>query len=72
MPIEYLIGPHARFSAAVGEPPQCMSCSVLFAVKRAIESARADSGVSTLFNLGESFTWQAIRSPYFAMEICVL
>ena len=28
--------------AACGEPPMCMSCSVLFAVKRAIESVRAD------------------------------
>ncbi len=37
---------------AAGEPPQCMSCSALFAVKRAIESARADAGISTHFTLG--------------------
>ena len=27
---------------ASGEPPMCMSCSVLFAVKKAIESARTE------------------------------
>ena len=29
---------------AVGEPPCCMSCSALFAIKRAIEDARKDAG----------------------------
>ena len=39
--------------SASGEPPLCMSCSLLFAVKRAIESARADAGNTDLFPLGE-------------------
>ena len=28
------------FSSAVGEPPLCMSCASLFAVKHAVEAAR--------------------------------
>src|SRR5262249_27890056 len=36
-------------SKVVGEPPLCLSSSVLFAVKRAIEAARADSGPSKEF-----------------------
>ena len=43
----FLRGSHACvfvISAACGEPPQCMSCSVLFAAKRAVESARAEIG----------------------------
>ena len=41
---------------ASGEPPQCMSCSVLFATKRAVESAREDSGNTQLFPLGRLST----------------
>lgn len=29
---------------AVGEPPLCMSCACLFAVKHAVEEARAEIG----------------------------
>ena len=36
---------------AVGEPPMCMSCSSLFAVKRAIEEARKDIGKTDFFPL---------------------
>jgi len=36
---------------ACGEPPLCLSCSALFAVKRAIESARAETGKDELFVL---------------------
>ncbi len=39
--------------AASGEPPLCMSCSLLFAVKRAIESARQDAGNNDVFPLGD-------------------
>ena len=42
----------ALFSG-VGEPPQCLSCSALFAVKRAIESARAEIGKDTVFTLSK-------------------
>ncbi len=35
----------------VGEPPLCMSCSALFAVKRAIEEARKDMGSEDFFPL---------------------
>ncbi|CAH1786918.1 unnamed protein product [Owenia fusiformis] len=33
-------------SKAVAEPPLCMSCSVLFAIKRCIEAARRDQNMS--------------------------
>ena len=36
---------------ACGEPPLCLSCSVLFAVKRAIENARSEIGKDELFVL---------------------
>ena len=39
------------YTAAVGEPPLCMSSSVLYAMKRAIESARHDAGNDTPFTL---------------------
>ena len=32
------------FPLAVGEPPLCMSCACLFAVKHAVEEARAEIG----------------------------
>lgn len=38
--------------SGVGEPPLCMSCSALFAIKRAIESARAEIGAEPVFVLG--------------------
>ena len=38
-------------SAASGEPPQCMSCSVLFGAKRAVESARAEVQGQQVFSL---------------------
>lgn len=38
---------------AVGEPPHCLSCSALFAVKRAIESAREDGENFGFFPLGK-------------------
>jgi xanthine dehydrogenase/oxidase len=38
-------------SIAVGEPPMCLSCSAMFAVKRAIEDARKDAGNEDLFQL---------------------
>lgn len=41
------------YTVAVGEPPHCLSCSALFAVKRAIESARNDGGNVDFFPLGE-------------------
>uniref|UniRef100_A0A8C4QXE0 Aldehyde oxidase n=1 Tax=Eptatretus burgeri TaxID=7764 RepID=A0A8C4QXE0_EPTBU len=36
-------------SKASGEPPQCMSCSVLFAVKHAVDSARSELGLKEYF-----------------------
>lgn len=41
------------FAAVVGEPPICMSCSALFAVKAAVRSARAEIGKSDNFVLSE-------------------
>ena len=37
--------------AGVGEPPLVMSCSALFAAKRAIESSRAEIGNRDFFSL---------------------
>jgi xanthine dehydrogenase/oxidase len=39
---------------AVGEPPLCMSIVVLFALRHALNSARADSGIQhdEFFHLG--------------------
>ena len=42
------------FFLAVGEPPLCMSSAVLYAVKRAIESARQDAGNDQPFTLCKS------------------
>ena len=42
------------FFLAVGEPPLCMSSSVLFAMKRAVESARQDAGNDQPFTLCKS------------------
>ena len=36
-----------------GEPSTCLSCSVMFAAKRAIESARAEAGNFDHFQLGK-------------------
>ncbi|XP_060570673.1 uncharacterized protein LOC132728960 [Ruditapes philippinarum] len=46
---------------ACGEPPLCMSCSALFALKRAIESARRDTGVDTFFPLNGPATVEACQ-----------
>lgn len=48
-------------SKAVGEPPQTMSCAVLFAVKRAIESARQEIGNDDLFSLSAPATIEDIQ-----------
>ena len=41
-------------SLAVGEPPMCMSCACLFAVKHAVEEARAEIGKGdTYFAMSE-------------------
>ena len=37
---------------AVGEPPLCMSCSALFALKRCVESVRQDIQKDGFFPLG--------------------
>jgi hypothetical protein len=39
--------------SACGEPPLCMSCSVLFALKHAVEAARQEVGQETYFPLGK-------------------
>lgn len=48
-------------SKCVGEPPQCLSCSALFAVKRAIESARAEIGKDAVFTLSGPATVEDIQ-----------
>ncbi|XP_041041194.1 xanthine dehydrogenase-like isoform X2 [Carcharodon carcharias] len=49
-------------SKASGEPPQCMSCATLFAVKRAIEAARQDVGQDTYFPLSGPATVDVIQT----------
>jgi xanthine dehydrogenase/oxidase len=48
-------------SKAVGEPPLCMSSAVLYAVKRAIESARHDNGNDQPFGLSVPTTVEDIQ-----------
>ena len=43
-------------SKAIGEPPLCMSCAVLFGLKRAIEAARKDFGNMDYFTVGPPTT----------------
>jgi len=43
-----------HFCLACGEPPMCMSCSALFAVKKAIESARKEIDNKDFFSLCKS------------------
>ena len=45
---------------AVGEPPHCLSCSALFAVKRAIEDARKDGENFDFFPLGKVDNWLVV------------
>ena len=40
---------------ACGEPPMCMSCCSLFAVKKAIDAARVEVGNKDLFSLRKKF-----------------
>ena len=54
---------------AVGEPPMCMSCSALFAVKRAIEDARSDAGIKDFFPLCEHRVLGGIIINYFLFQL---
>ncbi|KAK9512029.1 hypothetical protein O3M35_000556 [Rhynocoris fuscipes] len=49
-------------SKATGEPPFCLSCSVTFAIRNALESARKDSGKS-------DEVWFDIEPPFTAERI---
>ncbi|XP_046360643.2 xanthine dehydrogenase-like [Haliotis rufescens] len=49
-------------SKAVGEPPVCLSASVLFAVKHAIEAARKDISQDTFFPLDGPATVEMIQT----------
>ena len=40
-----------QFYLACGEPPMCMSCCALFAVKKAIDAARTEISNKDLFSL---------------------
>ncbi|XP_053383995.1 uncharacterized protein LOC123535767 isoform X2 [Mercenaria mercenaria] len=48
-------------SKACGEPPLCMSCSVLFALKHAVEAARQEVGKDTYFPLDGPATVEIIQ-----------
>ena len=48
---------------ASGEPPMCMSCSVLFAVKKAIECARREINNKDFFALCELNTGNGTCTP---------
>jgi xanthine dehydrogenase/oxidase len=47
---------------AVGEPPLCMSCVIVFALQQAIAAARADSGVTGYFQLDSPCTVESVQS----------
>ncbi|XP_062519686.1 xanthine dehydrogenase/oxidase-like [Corticium candelabrum] len=49
-------------SKAVGEPPLCMSCSALFAIKHAVENARAEIQQDTFFPRSGPATVDAVQS----------
>ncbi|XP_078252682.1 xanthine dehydrogenase/oxidase-like [Rhinoraja longicauda] len=49
-------------SKASGEPPQCMACATLFAVKHAIEAAREDTGQFAYFPLDGPATVDVIQT----------
>jgi xanthine dehydrogenase/oxidase len=49
-------------SKCIGEPPLCLTPSVLFAVKRAIEAARADIDQDRFFVLNAPATVDLIQS----------
>ncbi|XP_029448890.1 xanthine dehydrogenase/oxidase isoform X2 [Rhinatrema bivittatum] len=49
-------------SKAVGEPPLFLSASVFYAIKDAIASARAESGLTALFRLDSPATPERIRN----------
>lgn len=40
---------------ATGEPPLCMSVTVLFAIRNAIDAARSDSGDSSWYQMSKQF-----------------
>ncbi|XP_052261039.1 uncharacterized protein LOC127865162 isoform X4 [Dreissena polymorpha] len=48
-------------SKACGEPPLCMSCSVLFALKHAVEEARKETGQDEYFPLNGPATVEVIQ-----------
>ncbi|KAL4224843.1 hypothetical protein ACF0H5_015539 [Mactra antiquata] len=48
-------------SKASGEPPFCMSCSVLFALKHAVEAARKESGKDAYFALDGPATVEVLQ-----------
>ncbi|XP_069131943.1 uncharacterized protein [Argopecten irradians] len=49
-------------SKASGEPPLCMSCSALFALKHAAEAAREEIGQNTFFPLSAPATLEKINT----------
>lgn len=48
-------------SKAIGEPPLCLTPSVAFAVKRAIEAARSEIGKDEFFVLNSPATVESIQ-----------
>ncbi len=48
-------------SKCVGEPPLCLSPSVLFAVKRAIEAARKEINDESIFQLDSPATVECVQ-----------
>ncbi|XP_040286533.1 xanthine dehydrogenase/oxidase isoform X1 [Bufo bufo] len=49
-------------SKAVGEPPLFLSASIFYAIKDAIKSARAESGITGIFRLDSPATPERIRN----------
>jgi xanthine dehydrogenase/oxidase len=48
-------------SKAVGEPPLALGCGVLFALRHAIDAARADAGLSAYYTLHSPATPEAVQ-----------
>ena len=50
-----------EYFQAVGEPPLFLASSVFFAIKDAVESARAEIGIDGLFQFDSPATAERIR-----------
>lgn len=56
------------FSLAVGEPPLCMSCASLFAVKHAVEEARAETSEGSTYFAMSKWRFLLVLNNVFGLK----